>query len=261
VVGDHAHVKPMLRFLARHRRFALLALSAGDVRLWTATPFDREELALTELPPTLQAELDSRPAAEAGVNSERSLEEARKELLVEDLRRVADAVRAALAGDPAPLVLAAEPQTAGHFMKLPGVPQLHPEPMLINPFALPEAELHQRATALLAPVLEAEQQAVLEAMVARLGTAEPTVGIKLEEILGAARDGRVDALAVAEDEAIWGHFNRESGAVAAHGRRSRHDEDLLNVAAVLALASGARAFARPRADLPREAHAAALYRY
>ncbi|MBV8868205.1 MAG: hypothetical protein JOY65_02145, partial [Acetobacteraceae bacterium] len=44
-VGRFFHVKPLLRLIARNRRFHILALATGRVRLLEATPF-----AWTELP-------------------------------------------------------------------------------------------------------------------------------------------------------------------------------------------------------------------
>lgn len=110
------------------------------------------------------------------------------------------------------------------------------------------------------PELDAELDGVLEQVDARLGAAEPTVAIRLEEILGAAVEGRVDAVVVAEDETLWGRF--EPGyTLAAHGKPGPDDEDLLNQAAILTLRNGGRAFAAPRERLPRQVPAAAVLRF
>lgn len=110
------------------------------------------------------------------------------------------------------------------------------------------------------PGLRAELDGVLEQINARLGTAEPTVAIRLEEILGAATEGRVDTVVVAEDETLWGRF--EPGqALVAHGKPGPDDEDLLNQAALLTLRNGGRAFALPRERLPRQVPAAATLRF
>jgi len=110
------------------------------------------------------------------------------------------------------------------------------------------------------PLLSAELEEVLERASARLGTAEPDVAIKLEEILAAGHEGRVDALVVAEDETLWGHY-AHGKSLTAHGVRAPHDEDLLNCAALLTLRHGGRAFAAPRAQLPRTVPAVALLRF
>ena len=107
---------------------------------------------------------------------------------------------------------------------------------------------------------DAKAAPVLDRIKARLGTAEPTVAIRLEEILAAARDGRVDSLLIAADETIWGHFDEGRGIAAARGTPNG-EEDLLNLAAVMTLATGGTAFSLPRDKLPRSVPAAAALRY
>jgi hypothetical protein len=255
IVGPDFHIKPLLPILALDRRFNILALSKSNVRLLSATPFDWTAVPLDALPIEAQAELDSRPAADTA-----STDEARMALIVADPRRIAIAVKTALGDDPAPIVLVADPHVAGHFAKHAQLRGLHPAVLHLNPFALTEAELHGKVVELMQPDLQSELDGVLEQVNARLGTAEPTVAIRLEEILAAAQEGRVDTVVVAEDEALWGRFEPGQRLVA-HGKPGPDDEDLLNQAAVLALRNGGRAFAVPRERLPRQAPAAAILRF
>ncbi len=184
----------------------------------------------------------------------------RNQMIAEDANRLAHAVQAALGPNAGPIVLVAEPQAAGHFSKSAGLPDLLPEAVQVNPFALSDADLHARALAAIAPALEAEVDAVLEQVQARLGTAESTVAIRLEEILAAGLEGRVDAIVVAGDESLWGRYT-PGRVVIADGHRAPGDEDLINLAAVQAMRTGARAFARPRDTLPRQVPAVALLRF
>lgn len=268
VVADGFHIKPLLRMATRNRRFNVLALSAGDARLYAATPYSFEELALDILPGGLEAEADEMESARASggrggaaATVADSPEELRHDLLLEDMRSVAVAVRAALAQDSAPLLLAAEPHVAGHFRKVAKLPTLYSESLVVNPFAFRPAELLARATVMLAPLLDADAEAVLEQVRARLGTAEPTVGIRLEEILARAREGRVDTVIVAEDEAMWGKPPNGSAKIEAHGHQFDAEPDLLNEAALQALRHGGRAFALPIDRLPRRVPAVATYRF
>ncbi len=259
-VARHFHLKPLLPFLTRNRHFHVLAVSAGNAKLFTATPFSWSERPLDQLPMDAEAEFDSLPASDFAPGSGQSAEDARKALMLEDMRRVAAAVRSALGTDPAPVVLAAEPNTAGHFPALAHLPQILDEKLLLNPFAIPPAELHAKALGIMEPLLDQDAETVLDQVNARLGTAEPTVSLRLEEILMAAHEGRVDAVAVASDRLIWGRY--EPGrTVEAHGHPVPGDEDLLNHAAVLSLRNGARAFSLPAARLPRQAPAAAIFHY
>ena len=259
-VARHFHLKPLLPLLTRYQRFHVLALSAGNAKLFTATPFSWEERPLDYLPMDAEAELDSLPAGAFAPGGGQSLDDARKALLLEDMGRVAGAVRAALGTDPAPLVLAAEPNTAGHFPPMAHLSQMLEEKLLTNPFALPPSELHQRVLAVVEPLLGQEVEAVIEHANARLGTAEPTVSLRVEEILMAASEGRVEAVVVAADQTLWGRY--EPGrTVEAHGHEMPGDEDLLNQAVVTTLRNGGRAFSVAAGRLPRNAAAVANFYY
>ncbi len=257
VAGPDFYLKPLLPLMAANQRFNILALSKTNVRLLTATPFTWSEVPLETLPIEVQAELDVRAEAD---EDDPSLEDARRELLVSSPRSIATALKAAIGEDPAPVVLIADPQVAGHFLQQVQIRQIHPQPLHLNPFALSDAELHAKALDLIHPDLDVDVNAAIEAVNARLGSAEPTVAIRLEEILLAAREGRVDTVIVAQDESLWGNITAD-GQVVAHGTPGPDDEDLLNLAAVLTLRNGGRAFALPRARLPRQVLAAATLRF
>jgi hypothetical protein len=258
-VAADFHIKPLLPFLAENRHFFILALSRENVRLLAATPFSTQEVSLEYLPADAQAVLDSE--AESGVPADESvLEEERRALLTESPKRIAAAVKAALGDDVAPVVVVADPQVAGHFLKESKLPQILEDFVAFNPFSIPDSELLAKALEVMQPILSEELATVLDKLNARLGAAEPTVAIRLEEILMSAQEGRIDVLVVAEDETIWGHFSPDN-TLTGHGSRGPHDEDLLNQAVVLAMRNGARAFAVPRERLPRQVPAAALLRY
>jgi hypothetical protein len=60
---------------------------------------------------------------------------------------------------------------------------------------------------------------------------------------------------------LWGRFGPEQGNVVAHGSQAAGDEDLLNVAAVMTLRQGGRAFAIERSRIPRQSAVIATLRY
>ncbi len=262
VVAEGFHIKPLLPLAARNLRFNVLALSAGDARLYAATPYDWNELALDILPGALDGEFgeDGGHAVTASGAAD-AAGDPHNAMLMEDMRRVAHAVRHALSGDTAPLLLAAEPHIAGHFRKVAKLPTLFHEALILNPFAFDPRQLHAKATAVLGPLLDAEPEAVLEQVRARLGSAEPTVGIRLEEILARAREGRVEALIVAEDQALYSRPSGAGGKMEPHFHQADAEPDLLNEAVLEALRHGGRAFAMPIGRLPRGVPAVATYRY
>jgi hypothetical protein len=259
VVGRDFHIKPLLPLIAANQRFGILALSKANIRLLTATPFTWQELPLDVLPVEAQAELDSRPAAEVAPGGV-AAEDARKEILVASPRYIATAVKAAIKNDPAPVMLVADPGVAGSFLQQVEIKQIYEQPLHLNPFALTDQELHAKALEVIRPMLDADLDATLEQITARLGTAEANVAIRLEEILTAGRERRIDAVVVAEGESLWGGLNPD-GTVIAHGTPRPGDEDLLNLAAILAMRNGGRAYAIARERIPRQVPAAATLRF
>lgn len=262
-LGHRFLLRPILDLFEPGDRFHILAMSAGHVRLIEATRDgwqDRTPADLLRSPTEVAAETTAQNTRQATPHSYESPEELRKSQLIDHIQRVSRGVRRHLAGDPAPVVLVAEPEVAGHVRKLDHWPELMPDFVNRNPAAMRDRDLHGAALALLPPA-DARSQPVLDRIRARLGTAESTVAIRLEEILAAARDGRVDALLVATNETIWGCFDGRSGTVAASGSATGTEEDLLNLAAVMTLEHGGRVFGLPRDRLPREVPAAAILRY
>lgn len=277
-VGRNFLLRPLLPMLARHRRFHILALSAGGARLLDATPDGLSErkatlpagvdevVAESEVQRVVQFNPIARPrsgqaAPVVKAHGTESPEDVRKVQLIEYLHRVAAAVSRELGEDPAPLVLVAEPEIAGHFRKIGKPPQLYPESVVVNPHGLSDADLLNKVVALLQPVFVREIDEVLDQVNARLGSGEQTVSIRLEEILAAAYDGRVDAVIVASDEKLRGCFDAETRTVRANGAAAGEGEDLLNEAAVVSLRNGGRAYALPKARIPRGAPAAATLRF
>jgi hypothetical protein len=280
VVGRWFHIRPLLPLLVGDGRFWILALAAGQVRLFTANREGAHPVDVPDMPASVadvSAETDAtdglqfnpiaRPHGNRGApgvvksHGLESPEEVRKAEFIEYLRRVDRAVVGVLNAGSAPLVIAAEPEALGHYRALCSYRHLHDAAVEINPFALDPADLHQRAYALVRPGFEAPVAALKDRIAARLGTAEPTVTLKLEEILSAAAFSRVDALLLADDAALWGRFDPANGQIAAHGTPGDADDDLFNLAAVQTLAHGGDVYLVPHADMPHGAAAAAALRY
>lgn len=191
-VGRNFLLRPLLPALARNRSFHILALSATKSRLFDATPFALSERACV-LPASAEAVFvepesgltrplhptgrppSAGPLAGTAGDASGPAERIRKDEFLLEMNRMAAAVASALAGDPAPLVLVAEPDTAGHFRKAAGekLPQLYQDVLMLDPSGLAETELLGRAVALLQPVFELELESVLDQANARLGTGRP----------------------------------------------------------------------------------------
>jgi hypothetical protein len=277
IVGPKINLKPLLPLL-KDRPFHLLAVSAHRVRLLECHEFNFRDVTPPELrlseadveretdyQPSVQASPAGRPAtakrSQGNVHTQtyEAPDEVRKAEFIEYLHRVVAAAEAVLAPQPLPLIVAAEPEIAGHLRKF-----LHRGPdetLIVNPFGIDERELVEKAGALLP---SPERQALTDALDrinARLGSGDPKVTLRLEELVIAAHDGRVDTAVVSEDATLWGRFDSDRREVIAHGTPGEGDEELINDVILATLEKGGRVLCAKREELPRQALAAALLRY
>lgn len=279
VVGPRFYVKPLLSLLACETRFYLLGLSSRAARLLECgrhfsrdrTPEDLrtswEELAKET---TFQEGVQFTPPARprSGMHTSmvhghtyESADNVWKTLFIQHLRRASSAVEAELKTEPWPIILAADAEITGHFRKITRLRNLAKDGLVLNPYGLDDRDLVERACALLSPPGLTAATETIDRAKARLGSGDPSVAIRLDEIVAAARYGRVDSLVVAADELVWGSFDEENGTLTARSRPEADDEELLNYAAVETLAKGGNASALPRRDLPHHALAVATLRY
>lgn len=82
-----------------------------------------------------------------------------------------------------------------------------------------------------------------------------------EEIVKAARYGRVDRLFLSDGDPLWGWFDERHDRIVAHRDPAPGDDDLLDYAAVMTLRQGGNVTIVDRTQLPPAGPAAAILRY
>ena len=85
--------------------------------------------------------------------------------------------------------------------------------------------------------------------------------IEPEEIVIAARYGRIQRLFLCDSALLWGQFDEEQERIVAHGEPIAGDTDLFDYAALMTLRQGGGVSLVERADLPPDGPAAAILRY
>jgi len=285
VVSAHTfHLTPLLSLFRQEHRFFVLTATANDVRLFRATQDAMEEVQGVNIPRSVAVvaeETDyqqtahqspvarTRAGTPGGIakaqNFGEAPEELRKTELIEWLHRVVSRVETYLSGQyGAPLVIVAEPELRGHLrtMLRDKADLAGDDGVNVNPAAFDEAELHRRAWA----VVEPEFASVtidrdMDRLNALLGEGASRATLKPEEIVTAAREGRVDTLFIAEDEHLWGRFDEEAWQVVWHGTPTKDDDDLMDYAALMTLRTGGHTYLLPKRGLPRSGIMAAILRY
>ena len=278
VIADHFCIKPLLPLIDQAGSFWVLALSAGRTRLCQGSRWTFAEVTGLDLPQGLaeiwgeteyeeahKASPTGRPQrGPAGLSKAQSLGESPDELhktqLIELLRRVAAAVEPLIKRQPAPVILAADPKIQGHFRELAKWKELLPDGILEFPDAMPEGDLHRKACTIFAPReerLRADALGRLESLLGNGGKATT----KPEEIVKAARYGRVDRLFLCDGRTLWGRFDERQDRVVSHREPAVGDDDLLDYAALMTLRQGGNVTLVDRTQLPPDGSAAAILRY
>ena len=181
-----------------------------------------------------------------------------KTLLPEYCRLVDDQVTATLRGQEAPLLLAATEPLETIYRRNTRYTRLSDHVIAGNPDAADAADLHRRAVELMAdeflrPIRTARRR-YHQALSAHLACDG------IEAVLRAARAHAVDVLLVSSERRLWGRFD-DQGTFEQRDDRQAGDEDLLNLAAVLACRGGADVYAVGQEDLPVDSPAAAILRF
>lgn len=279
VVGPGFYVRPLLPVLAADGAFLVLAITADRVRLFEASRFAITEDEGADLPGDLgevmgksdyenplQAGPANRPnvpgpaVTKAQVSGD-TPDEWRKGRLVEFVRRIAVALQAHLASDPVPVVLVADAETGGHFQKLAELGPLLAGVIETDPAVMDEEALHKAAYALVRPRFDGDRKAAVERFQALSGSGDARGATGIEGVVRAAYQGRIEALLLTEDEAVWGSYDEAADEVATGARFAETGQDMLDAAAVRTLRHGGSVHVLPRGEMPEDVPVAAILRY
>ena len=276
-IGRHFCIRPLLPVIDPAGRFWLLTITAGRTRLCRGSRWALGEVGGIDLPQGIEeiynetvfqeqhyASPTGRPSlGPSGLSKAQSFgetpEDLRKAQLLQLLRRIARIVEPVIKRDPAPVILAAQPEIQGNFREMAGWKELHSEGIQENPDAMPDEALRDKAWALLAPGREKSRNDAIGRLNALVGTGKAAT--TPEDIVKAARDGRVERLFLLPGRPVWGRLIDADGGVVVHGEKAPDDDDLLNYAAVMTLRQGGEVTPVEPAQLPQPGSAAAILRY
>lgn len=263
VIGSGFDVLALLPLLAEDAPFLILAVSAGNARLFHGSRFGLREAADAPIPRgvnqiaaetdyenTLHANpavrhagrRDTAVAAAKTHNFGETPEDQRKAQLIEYLHRVAAGVDEYVGGSRVPLVLAAQPEVRGNLLSLGRFRHRCTIELDINPDALDEPDLQRRAYDAARPFLTRERDEKIEHFKSLFNDDSPKSTGKLEGAVKAACFAQVDTLLVRRGARMWGRYDRDGDQVIVHGEARDGDEDLVCLAAKQTLLHGGQVF-------------------
>jgi hypothetical protein len=258
-VADRFHLTPLIRAMTSPHDVFVLALSAEGARLLHVFVNLPPVRVLVPGMPKNAAEATRRPSIHVRA-PRRALEnlEGQKVLLHQYVRKVDQAVRSALAGQSAPLVLAAEEPLASIFRSVSSYPRLADEMIKGNPDHVTDAQLEDAALPILDHLYTRELKAVL-ALYDELKPRRATTDVSYAA--HAATAAAIDQLAVDLDAVIPGIVSDIDGSVTYAASDDAETYSVVDEVARRALCGGARVLGARRDELPDRAPLVAILRY
>jgi hypothetical protein len=277
LVGRRLHVKPLLPLFSGNGRFYVLTLSQKQVRLFLGSHYSVNEVRLKRVPQGLADAMkydeverqlqyhSGTGAAEKGgrraavYHGQGAGKAEVKDQILRYFRRVDRAVHGVLRGEQAPLVLVGLEYLFPIYRQANTYPHLLEEHLDVNADELGVEELHEKAWDLVAPHFRSSQEQAARRFSELAGAGRASD--RLEEIVPAALDRRVEALFLPRKEHAWGSFDRRKRKVTVGGKPGPEKEDLLDLSAVHTLDADGTIFAVDPAALPGNGPCAAIFRY
>jgi hypothetical protein len=179
-------------------------------------------------------------------------------LLHQYVRKVEHAIHGALAGQNAPLVLAAEEPLASMFRSVNTYPRLADEMIEGNPDQITDAELEDDAILILDRLYSRELKAVI-ALYDELKPRRATTDVSFAA--HAATAGAIEQLLVDLDAVVPGFVSDIDGSVIYSASDDAETYSVVDEVARRALCTGAKVMGARKDELPDRAPLAAILRY
>jgi hypothetical protein len=258
-VADRFFLTPLVRAMTSPQDIYVLALAEKDVRLLRAfVNLPPAIIHVPDLPKNAEEVAHRASIRERNQKGHLQGSEATKFLQYKFARRVDRVLSAALHGQSAPLVLAADEPLASIYRSINTFPGLIDETIAGNPNLLTDAQL---ADAVL-PMLDRLYERELQAAIARYDALKPRrATTDVSYAAHAVTAGAVDQLLVDLDIVIPGLVSEIDGSVTYSSSDSAEVYSVVDEIARRALYTGARVLGARRDNLPNRAPLVAILRY
>ncbi len=277
VVADHFTVKQLIPLFSEDGRFYVLALSQKRIRFFEATRSSIQERVMPDMLRSIadlkqydeaQEQLQSHTLGSAGAAGTSVIFHgqgaiADKAIYKADVRGyiniVCKRLERYLDAQTAPLIVAAVEYEQSFYRQANSYHNLLEEGVVGNPDERSDEEIHRAAWEIVEPHFAEARRISLEHF-ADLSNTEKTTD-RLEEVVPAACHGRVRTLFIQTQARRWGQFDDVKSSVEIHDSPAPGDVDLIDLATLCVLQNKGMIYALPRAQMPTESEAAALFRY
>ncbi len=285
IVADRFYVKPLFPALIDEERFYVLTVSQNQVHFLEAAGSELRQIDVPGLPENmdeaLQLQSEGRnegvkavgasgrpdaPGTQTGIGGQSGSyaghgagEEDKKEYIQQYFHLINNALQPILKDKDAPLVLVAVDYQHPIYKQANTYKHLTEEGIIGNPTGYTAQDILQKAHEIVDPLFRQDQQTDKDRYQELFHKNQASN--RPNDILQAAHMGRIDALFVPLDAALWGTYDFNTNRLAVHDTQQPGDADLLDLAATQTILNGGQVYAVPRQDMPDDSMIAAIYRY
>jgi hypothetical protein len=175
--------------------------------------------------------------------------DAEKEWLIRFCRRIDNALRDVIMNDPRPVIPVGVESLLAIFRNVTQMTQLVSGQIETHADELSIQELQQRAEGIMARRRNATLGEARRRCRERLETGKQASD-RIEEVVPAAYDGKVETLFVPSDERVMGYYDPSARSVKTSDTTDTESEDMLNLAAIHTYEHGGYVHVVPREHIP-----------
>lgn len=274
-ISNSFYLLPLISIFNEEGMFYILTISTGDVKFYEGTKYEITEIDIQDLIPS---QLEDRVGydyeqknvqfkSQKGDKEEATFhghddagDEAKKEMML-FFRAVDKGLMTILsdAQEP-PMVICGLDSHFSIYREVNSYQNLFPENISVNPADVDLVSLHDEARELLAPYFSKDRKTKKEKFFEVQGTGKSSV--RIEEIVPAAVDGKVDTLFVQKGSDIFGIYDPGQRNVIIRDEDQTPNVSLLNMIAIKTLDQGGRIYFEDKESMPDDTSIVnAVFRY
>ena len=274
-VSKSFHLLQLVPLLSGDGIYYILGISMERIRLMEATHYYVHELDLTNKVQQGINEVEKFYEFERAMenqgglvpnpqnrNGQGELRPTKKDLIDEYFRNVVEGLKNIIVNNRTPIVLAGVDYLHPIFKQAGSQFNICEEGIMGNPEQMAASDLHEKSWEIVAPHFMRKKTEQLNNYFDMAGTGKTTYN--LEDIVAAAKNGRVESLFVKKGNHQWGTFIEDRQAIELHDAPAKNDECLISKSAVDTLRNGGQAFVLDEDEMPKElanSNMAAILRY
>lgn len=256
-VSDRFHLKPLIPLLAFPHAAYVLDIAQNQVRFWSVTEGQMQEILVPGMPKSFSDALEQRTGNNESVDMRQN--EQRQVRQRQFAHAIEEALRPVLLNQKTPLVLAGVDTMLAYYREADTYPHTEGEAISGNQEHRRLDEFAAEVRAIVSRSFEGTISKHLDRVEALRNDRRSSTDVT--EIALAAQQGRVESLVVAVDREIYGTLTDGNKSIVPREKAGAATYDVLGEVVGLTLRQGGEVIGAKEKELPEGFQIAAIFRY